>query len=134
MAREIVKARRVGQSLVITLPLPILEVIAIQEGDRVMVETDGTKRLIVRKEEERMKNTSRRLELEIDLLEARKKALDADADFKMEQWNRSTPVQADAPQDDDSMALTMRELNLRTAKLARAIAKRRLALYDATGD
>jgi antitoxin component of MazEF toxin-antitoxin module len=47
MMMSMVKLRKVGGSLVMTIPTCILADSAIRDGDRVLIQTDGMARLIV---------------------------------------------------------------------------------------
>lgn len=50
--REIVKVRKLGQCLIITLPKLILESAHLRAGDRVMIETAKDGKLIISREPE----------------------------------------------------------------------------------
>lgn len=77
--------------------------------------------------------TTQRLELEIDLLEKRKKALSSNLQYKERQYNSSMPC--DEGMSDDSVAiLIMSELVRDRDKLDVEIAEKKLELYDIQGD
>src|SRR5208282_3026872 len=101
MGRDIVKVRKVGATLVVTLTQAVLEQIAFSEGDRVLVEAVPPRRIIISKEETKVPNT-RRIELEIEALEARQKAIESDIEYKIYQHNKSMPV--DEGMSDASVA------------------------------
>ncbi len=82
--REIVKVREVAGSVVITLPQSVLSPIALAPGDRVLVEAAPPRRLVITKEGQTMHSTVR-LELEIDLLQKKRAALESDLEYKKRQ-------------------------------------------------
>ncbi len=129
--REIIKVRRVGGTLVVTLTQGILEQVSMSEGDRVLIEALPPKRILVSKEEPKMTNT-KRLELEIESLEAQRKVVESDIEYKVRQHN--TGMACEPGIDDDSiMSLAMGQLALDRDKLSAEIAKRRLELFDLQG-
>ena len=130
--RAIVKIRRVSQSLVVTLTQSLVGEVGLQEGDRVLIEAAPPRRIIISKEEKSVPNT-RRVELELEVLEGRKAALEADVSFKVKQHNLSMPVQEDVVDDGDIMELTFARLNYELAKLNAEIAKKRLGLFELQG-
>ena len=56
--REIVNVRKVGGSVVVTLPSSILSEVDIKEGDRVMLETVGKDQINVKRELEEVKDVA----------------------------------------------------------------------------
>lgn len=76
--------------------------------------------------------TATRLELEIDLLEKKKAAIESDLRCKIEQYNKNFPV--DAGMSDNTVAqLSFFVLERDRDQLDAEIAEKRLALYDAQG-
>ncbi len=131
MARDILKVRKVGGTLVVTLTQSILEQISLAEGDRVLIEALPPKRILISKEEPVMPN-ARRTELEIAALEARKQALDSDLTYKAYQHNHSMPCEEDM-RDQDVAMLTMYNLEHQRDSLAAEIAQKRLELFELQG-
>lgn len=129
--RELVKVRNVAGSLVVSLPQSVLGPVGIQAGDRVVVEAAPPRRLIITKEGETM-TSAQRLELEIDLLEKRKKALASDLKFKERQYNDSMPCDA-GMEDNDVAILIMYGLVRDLDQLDVEVAEKRLELYDIQG-
>ena len=68
-------------------------------GDRVVVEAAPPRRLIVTKEGNTMTSTAR-LELEIDLLDKKRAAIDSDLVYKQEQHNKDTPCEPEMTDSD----------------------------------
>jgi antitoxin component of MazEF toxin-antitoxin module len=89
MAREIVKVRRVAGSMVVTLPQPILDEVQIAEGDKVLLESFPPDRIFIIKEHKKMPST-RRAELELEVLESRKNLLESEIAV-VTQNNRNMP-------------------------------------------
>src|SRR5271165_6103949 len=106
--REIVKVRTVAGSLVVSLPQSVLEPVGIKEGDRVVVEAEPPRRLLITKEGNVMTSTQH-LEMEIDLLEKRKTALESDLSYKERQYNSSMPCD-EGMSDNDVAILVMMSL------------------------
>jgi antitoxin component of MazEF toxin-antitoxin module len=125
--REIVKVRTVAGSVVVSLPASILEPVGIKPGDRVLVEAAPPRRLILTKEGKTMTSTER-LELEIDLLEKRKQAIEYDQAYQLEEYKEFHEVT-----EGPSLAHIMSELNRDRARLEVEIAEKKLALYDLQG-
>ena len=73
MARDILKVRKVGGTLVVTLTQGVLEQVPLIEGDRVLIEALPPRRILISKEATNMPST-RRLELEIGVLEAKRES------------------------------------------------------------
>jgi antitoxin component of MazEF toxin-antitoxin module len=131
MGRDIVKVRKVGGTLVVTLTQAVLEQIGFSEGDRVLVEAVPPRRIIISKEESKMPNT-RRIELEIQALEAKQKAIESDIEYKIFQDNKSMPV--DEGMNDPSVAeLILHGLNHERDTVAASIAEKRLELFELQG-
>jgi len=78
-----------------------------------------------------MPNT-RRIELEIQALEAKQKAIESDIEYKIFQDNKSMPV--DEGMNDPSVAeLILHGLNHERDTVAASIAEKRLELFELQG-
>lgn len=129
--RELVKVRLVAGSAVISLPQSVLEPVGLKAGDRVLVEAAPPRRLIITKEGATMSSTQR-LELEIDLLEKKKAAMNSDLKYKERQHNSSMPV--DEGMSDPSVAVLVMSSVVRDRdRLTAEIAEKKLELYDLLG-
>ena len=126
MARDVVKVRKVGETLVITLTQTILGAVQIGEGDRLILEAVPPRRVIVTKEVEPMPSTQR-LELELTALEARKYAFEQQAAFVVKQHNYSMPVE-EGMDDPSIVDLSIAQLNRDIAQAGGEIAQKRLEL------
>ena len=132
MSREVVKARKVGDSLVITLPKGIAEEANVTEGDPLVVETTAKERILVRKDHEPVSPTQR-FEIELDILKKEASSLSAKMDLGIWEHNSSMPTAHPGIEDSDLMAGTSLEWNWELRKLELAIAKKQLELFDAGG-
>jgi antitoxin component of MazEF toxin-antitoxin module len=131
MAREILKVRRVGGTLVVTLTQAVLEQVKVEEGDRVLVEALPPKRILISKEEPVVQGT-RRVELELEALEAKQKAVESDLAYKHYQHTSGMPCEVGL--DNDSIAeLAFHQLRTERDRLGAKIARKRLELFNLQG-
>jgi antitoxin component of MazEF toxin-antitoxin module len=128
VVREIVKLRTVAGSVVVSLPHSVLEPVGLRAGDRVVVEAAPPRRLIITKEGNTMTSTAR-LELEIDLLEKKKAAINSDLIYKQEQHNTSTPCEPEMA-DSSLMGVVIYGLVRDRDRFEVEIAEKRIELYD----
>jgi antitoxin component of MazEF toxin-antitoxin module len=129
--KEFVKVRTVAGSVVVSLPQSVLAPVGIKAGDRVVVEAAPPRRLIITKEGETMTSTQR-LELEIDLLEKKKKALASDLRYKERQYNSCMPCE-EGMADNEIAILIMSSLVRDQDQVDVEIAEKRLELYEIQG-
>ena len=132
MVRDRVKARKVGDSLVITLTKPVMEEAEIAEGDSLLLETISNGRIIVRKEAEPVAIVER-VGLELDILKKRKAATQAEIEMVVYEHNNSMPTAHPYIEDDLIMAGVMRELSWEIAKLDVGIAEKHLEVFELGG-
>jgi antitoxin component of MazEF toxin-antitoxin module len=126
--REIVKVRMVAGSLVVSLPQSVLEPVGLKEGDRVVVEASPPRRLLITKEGKIMTSTQR-LEMEIDLLEKKKIAMESDLTYKARQHNDGMPCDQ-GMEDNDVAILMLMQLVRDRDRLDVEIAEKRMQLYE----
>ena len=126
--RETVKVRSVAGSLVVSLPQSVLEPVGFKEGDRVVVEAAPPRRLVITKEGKTMTSTQH-LDMEIDLLERKKRAIESDLRYKAQQYNGNQPCE-DGMSDNDVAYLWLMQLERDRDKLDVEIAEKRLELYN----
>jgi antitoxin component of MazEF toxin-antitoxin module len=129
--RDIVKARKVGDSLVVTLTQPVLSTVEIKEGDRLMIEPLPPHRIILSREQKPTTST-RRLELEIDVFQNKHDALESELTYVMAQWNHSMPMDHHVT-ESGVMEVTMRQLEYQRDRIAIELAEKRLQLFDLQG-
>ena len=132
MGRDMVKVRKVGQSIVVTLTQDVLNEVEIEEGDRLLLEPIPPRRIVISKEPKKISST-RRLELELEVLENKRDALKSDQTFLMKQWHLSMPVDERA-KDPAVFDLSIEQINLDISRIEVEISEKKLALFDAQGD
>ncbi len=125
--RETVKVRSVAGSLVVSLPQSVLEPVGLKEGDRVVVEAAPPRRLVITKEGKTMTSTQH-LEMEIDLLEKKKKATESDLRYKARQYNGNMPCEP-GMEDNDVAFLMLMSIERDRDLLDVQIAEKRMELY-----
>jgi antitoxin component of MazEF toxin-antitoxin module len=126
--REFVKIRSVAGSLVVSLPQSVLEPVGLREGDRVILEAAPPRRLILTKEGISMTSTQR-LEMEIDLLEKKKTAIESDLRCKERQYESNMPCD-EGMSDNDAAILVMSALVRDRDRFDVEIAEKRIQLYE----
>ena len=131
LMREILKVRKVGGTLVVTLSQAILEETQLVEGQRVLVEALPPKRILISKEEKKMP-TTRLVELELESLEAEKRAVDSDLEYKNLQYDQNMPCE-NGMMDSDVALLVLGELRRRRDAIGAQIAQKKLELFDLQG-
>ena len=129
--RDLLKIREVAGSTVVTLPQSILDPIGLRPGDRVLVEATPPRRITLTKEGATMQSTAR-LELDIDVLEKRRQALESDLAYKGRQHEMSMPCD-DGMSDPDVAILLMSGLVRDRDRLDFEIAQKKIELYDLLG-
>ena len=129
--REIVKVRMVAGSLVVSLPQSVLEPVGLREGDRVVVEAAPPRRLHITKEGNTM-TSAQHLEMEIDLLEKKKTAIQSDLNYKERQYNSNMPCE-EGMSDNDVATLIMSSLVRDRDRFDVEIAEKRVELYEVQG-
>jgi hypothetical protein len=108
-----------------------MEETKLEEGDRVLIQALPPKRIVISKEETVVPNT-RRIELEIEALEAKRTAIQSDLDYKHYQHKSGMPCEPGM--DDDSVAgLVFHDLRHQRDEVAAAIVQKRLELLDLQG-
>jgi antitoxin component of MazEF toxin-antitoxin module len=131
MARDIVKVRKVGQSLVVTLTQDVLGDVPIEEGDRVLLESSPPRRIILSKESAIASN-SRRLELELELLEAQKDELESENEMEVAEYNSGLCQESELFTRDEMKYFVAQQM-AKIAPIKVEIAKKKLELFDAQG-
>jgi len=127
-----VKARKVGDSVVVTITRPALEEAEIAEGDSLVLEALGRGKILISKEVPSM-SLPQTLQLELDILESRKAAIEAEMALAVHEHNKSMPTAHPGIEDSDIMEGASREWNWELRKLDVEIAQKRLDLFKLTG-
>ncbi|SRR5260370_1595280 len=126
MARDILKVRKVGGTLVVTITQAILDKISLVEGDRVLIEAVPPKRILITKEEPNMPNT-RRIELELQVLEARKESFESQMTYSVAEYNQSGTIES------SDLEYALKFFEAERDKVAVEIAQKRLDLFEMQG-
>jgi antitoxin component of MazEF toxin-antitoxin module len=129
--RELVKLRVVAGSVVISLPHSVLEPVGLKSGDRVLVEAAPPRRLVITKEG-RLMSPTQRVELEIEVLERHKAAIESDLAYKSRQYSSSMPCE-DGMGDNEVAMLIMLSLDRDRDRVDADLAEKKLQLYDLQG-
>lgn len=130
--RENVKARKVGESLVVTITKTVAEASGIEEGDPLIVEVLGNGRLMMIKDKQ-PNPTIGVIELELELLESRRHEKLAERELMLSEYNNSMPSAHPGIDDGTIMEGTMKGINWDIAKLDTQIAEKRLELFKVGG-
>ena len=133
MVRDRVKARRVGDSLVVTLTKPVLEETQIMEDDSLVLETFVNGRVMVRKEHGES-TPLQRLELELQILQKHLEALQAENALMEYEYSHSMPTKHPGIEETTIGQLYAREQSWAIAKCEEELAQKRLELFEAGGE
>lgn len=129
--RDIVKVRKVGETLVVTLTHAVLSEVDLAEGDRVLVGPLPPKRIIITKEGKAVANTQR-ARLEMDVLEQKKRALESEIEFIVAQKNLNVQVDPAAGEVDKAEP-RLKQLQWERDKLDLQLAEKRLEMFELQG-
>jgi len=127
-----VKARRVGDSVVITLAKTILEETGISDGDSLLLEALAEGRILIAKEE-KVVSVSKKLELELEVLKGRKNTVQAEMELAVHEHNNSMPTAHPGIEDDIIMEGSVREWTWELRKVELEIAQKQLQLFELAG-
>ena len=126
MARDILKVRKVGGTLVVTLTQGVLEQVPFAEGDRILIEALPPKRILISKEETTVPNT-RRIELELQVLEAKRESFESQMHYEVADYNLGGST------DGDTLEAQLKYLTAERDKVAVTIAEKKLELFELQG-
>ena len=127
-----VKARRVGDSVVITLAKAILEETGITDGDSLLLEALAEGRILIAKEE-KVVSIPKKLELELEVLKGRKNTIQAEMELAVHEHNSSMPTAHPGIENDAIMEGSIREWTWELRKVELDIAQKQLQLFELTG-
>ena len=127
-----VKARRVGDSVVITLTKPILASTGISDGDSLLLEALAEGRILIAKEGKAV-SIPKKLELELEVLKRHKDAIEAEMHLAVHEHNSSMPTAHQGIEDSVIMEGSIREWTWELRKVELEIAQKRLQLFELTG-
>lgn len=132
MNQETVKARKVGDSIVMTLPKSILKATDFSDGDSLIVRTEGAGFLSVRKKEDKMSQL-KEAKMELKILRMRLKTLDVERDLARHEYRNGTPTRHPGIEWPELMEGTMKEWHLNECEIKLEIAQKELAIYRMGG-
>ena len=125
MARDILKVRKVGGTLVVTLAQGVLEEVQLVEGDRVLIEALPPKRILISKEVSSVSST-RGVELELQILEAKRDSFGSQMDEAVSEYQLNG-------NDSDALDAWLKHLKSERDKVRVAIAEKSLELFELQG-
>lgn len=123
MPRDIVRLRRVGDTLVVTMTQVVVLSLGLKQGDRLLLESVPPRRVIITKEVESMGNSTR-VELEIQVLEAKRTALGKEFSYVLADNNLSGAWDVDILEAEHS------RVEKQAANLHVQIAEKQLELFE----
>jgi len=126
MARDVLKVRKVGGTLVVTLTQSVLEEVQLTEGDRVLIEALPPRRILISKEVPNVPST-RRIELELQVLEAKCESFESQMTYAVADYNLS------GSGDSDCLDAQLKYLRSERDKVAVVIAEKKLELFEVQG-
>jgi antitoxin component of MazEF toxin-antitoxin module len=127
VARDILKVRKVGGTLVVTLTQAVLEKVSLAEGDRVLIEAIPPRRILISKEVPNMPST-RRIELELEVLHAKSRSFDSQVSAAVAQYTDSGSAEDSVP-----LEAFVKKLNAERDKIDVTIAEKNLDLFELQG-
>ena len=121
------KVRKVGGTLVVTLTQGVLEEVPLAEGDRILIEALPPRRILISKEVPNVPST-RRIELELQILEAKRESFESQMTYAVADYNLSGSAA-----DSDCLDGQLKYLTSERDKIAVTIAEKRLELFELQG-
>lgn len=112
--------------MVVTLTQGLIEEVPLAEGDRVILESLPPKRILISKEEKNVPNT-RRVELELDVLNAQRESFGSQISHAVARHNNHSEI------DDDDLEVMIKYWKSERDKVDVAIAEKKLQLFDLQG-
>ena len=132
MVQVTVKARKVGDSIVMTLPKQVLESTGFSEGVTLMLESNSEGFLSVRKENDKVSNL-KEAELELAVLNRKLEVVIAESDLAVSEYNHSMPTVHQGITDQYIMESFMKEMNFKGSEIRLEIAEKELEIYRMSG-
>jgi hypothetical protein len=126
VARDILKVRKVGGTLVVTLTQGVLEQVPMAEGDRILIEALPPKCILISKEEKTVPNT-RRIELELQILEAKRESFGSQMSHAVAEYNNHGGIES------DDLEVMLKYWESERDKVAVTIAEKNLELFELQG-
>ena len=132
MVQVTVKARKVGDSVVMTLPTRILKPTGFKEGDSLLLETNRAGFLSVQKEDDKVSDL-KETEMEMEILKRKLEVVNAEIDLAGTEYKYSMPTVHPGINDQFIMEGTMKHFSFNRSKIQLEIAEKELEIYQVGG-
>ena len=120
------KVRKVGGTLVVTLTQGVLEQVTLSEGDRILIEALPPRRILISKEIVNMPST-RRIELELQILEAKRVSFESQISSEVAEYA------VGSHNDSDGLDAWVKGIRAQRDAVCVAIAEKNLELFELQG-
>ena len=132
MIQTTVKARRVGDSIVMTLPISVLEATGISDGDSLLLQAGESGFLSVRKESDKVAKLEEAA-MELEVLQRKLGVLEAETELAISEHNNSMPTIHPGIDDSTIMEGYMKEMVFKRRKVQLEVAEKELEIYRMGG-
>ena len=132
MVQITVKARKVGDSIVMTLPRSVLEATGISDGETLLLQAGERGFLSVRKENDKVAKLEEAT-MELEVLQRKLGVVEAETELAMSEHNNSMPSRHPGIEDTSIMKGFMIELRFDRSKIKLEIAEKELKIYRMGG-
>ena len=132
MIQATVKARKVGDSIVMTLPRSVLEATGLSAGDSLLLQAGESRFLSVRKENDKVAKLEETT-MELDVLQRKLGVLEAETELATVEHNNSMPTLHPGIEDPTMMEAYMKDMYFKRSKVQLEIAEKKLEIYRMGG-
>ncbi len=132
MIQITVKARKVGDSIVMTLPRSVLDATGISDGDPLLLQAGESRFLSVRKENDKVVKLEEAT-MELEVLQRKLRVLEAETEIAVNEHNNSMPTFHPGIEDPTMMEAYMKDLHFKRSKVQLEIAEKELEIYRMGG-
>ena len=132
MFKVTVKARAVGDSIVMTLPKSVLKLTGIREGDSLLIQIGPANFILVRKEDDKVARLME-AQKELDILRKKLDVINTETTLASWEHNNSMPTLHPGVEDPHIMEGFVKDMNFKRSKLQLKIAQKELDIYRMGG-
>ena len=132
MIQTTVKARKVGDSIVMTLPRSVLDATGFSDGDSLLLQAGESRFLSVRKENDKVAKLEEAT-MELEVLQRKLGVLEAETELATNEHNNSMPTLHPGVEDATMMEAYMKEFQFKRSKVQLEIAEKELEIYRMGG-
>ena len=132
MIQTTVKARKVGDSVVMTLPRSVLDATGFSDGDSLLLQAGESRFLSVRKENDKVAKLEEAT-MELEVLQRKLGVLEAETELAASEHNNSMPTLHPGIEDAPMMEAYMKEMHFNRSKVQLEIAEKELEIYRMGG-